>query len=174
MRDEPELKRSIAHLTSGTQPGCLMDLSLVRAVGMVDVHLQYIMDRDLLLRLARIKRAVYIPYATVMQRVVPKVKSVQLNRERATERLRMAKKIFNHPDLPMELRALKRISFASAHRFAWDILGQGGFKKLAVYHLAMDCFYAPMRDWSLRKRLLRRIRNGRRRSIASRIISHES
>ena len=146
----PELTTAISTLQSGYQPGCLMDRQLAVEVGMVDENLHYIMDVDILLRIALVKTPVYISFPAVYLRVYPDIKSLQWNSQRAKERIYVANKIFSRTDLPGSIKRLKRQCLATAHRFAWRCYGEARMYPLALWHLLLDIFYSPRNGWGKR------------------------
>ena len=147
----PVLSTIITKLKAGCQPGCLMDRQIVVKTGMIDENLHYIMDVDVLSRIALEKPPVYIPFSVVYLRVYSDVKSLQWNSQRAKERIIVANKIFNHPDLSPFIRKLKRQSLATAHQFAWRGYIGAKMYTTALWHLLLDVFYSSGGGW--RKRL---------------------
>jgi glycosyltransferase involved in cell wall biosynthesis len=146
----PELATSISALKTGSQPTCLMDRELVIQAGRVDESLHYIMDIDLLLRIALIKRPIYINSPLSYVRIHPDTKSLRWNSQRAGERIYVANKIFSRNDLPSSIRKLKRKTLATAHRFAWRSYARAGMYGLAVRHLLLDIFFSSGRGWKQR------------------------
>ncbi len=151
----PALKESIAHLTGGMQPGCLMQRALVCEEGGIDENLHYIMDRDILLRLALQRPPLYIPQSVVFLREHADAKSFSWSAEQANERFLLAQKIFSRPVLPSEIRALQRTALAAAHRFAWKCYAKAGTRGQALRHLGMDILYSPSGGWSERRRIIK-------------------
>ncbi|MBN2455534.1 MAG: glycosyltransferase [Sedimentisphaerales bacterium] len=158
----PELTTAISTLQSGYQPGCLMDKQLAVEVGMVDESLHYIMDVDILLRIALVRRPIYISFPAVCLRVHPDTKSLEWNSQRANERIYVAKKIFNRTDLPGSIKKLKRQSFATAHQFAWRCFGEARMYSSALWHLLLDIFYSPRNGWKKRLANYKLLRFGNR------------
>jgi glycosyltransferase involved in cell wall biosynthesis len=158
----PELTTAISTLQSGYQPGCLMDRQLVVEVGMVDENLHYIMDIDILLRIALVRRPIYLSFPAVYIRVYPDIKSLQWNSQRAMGRLYVANKIFSRTDLPGSIKSLKRQSLATAHRFAWRCYGEARMYPLALWHLLLDIFYSPRKGWGKRLANYKILRFGNR------------
>ena len=113
-----DLNWSISHLKCACQPGSLMDRALAVELGMVDENLQYAMDLDLSLRLALVKPQIYIDSPVVYFRLHPESKSCSMTKERARDRLVIAKKLFAKKDLPSEIQKLKTAAFASGNLFA--------------------------------------------------------
>lgn len=146
----PELWTIVSELKAGCQPGCLMNRQIVVEIGMIDENLHYVMDVDVLSRIALGNPPVYIPFPVVYLRVYSGIKSLQWNAQRAKERLIVANKIFSHPDLPSSVRKLKRQSLVTAHQFAWQ--GYIGTKMYitALWHLLLDVFYSSGRGWANR------------------------
>lgn len=147
----PELPTILTKLKAGCQPGCLMDRQVLVDAGMVDENLHYIMDVDVLARIAFEKPPVYVPFPVVYLRVYSAVKSAQWNTQRARERLHVAKKLFERRHLPDSARDVKRQSFATAHQFAWWCYAKMRIYRLFLWHFILDVFYAGGRGW--RKRL---------------------
>jgi glycosyltransferase involved in cell wall biosynthesis len=147
----PELSTIITKLKAGCQPGCLMDRQVVVEAGMVDEKLHYIMDVDVLARIALEKPPVYIPFPVVYIRIYPDVKSAQWNAQRAKERLRIVRKLFECQHMSGSVRKMRRQSFATAHQFAWRCYAKMRVYRLFLWHFVLDVFYAGGRGW--RKRL---------------------
>jgi GT2 family glycosyltransferase len=154
-RVAPDLAASIAALAGGMQTGCLMRRALVVQEGNIDETLHYIMDRDILLRLALRGIPYYVARPVILLREYPHAKSFAWNADRAKERLLIAHKIFDRPDLPPSVRALKRTAFASAHRFAWECYAKAGKNTLVFWHLLLDLLYAPAGGWLHRRRIVK-------------------
>ena len=146
----PTLPTIVSDLKAGCQSGCLMDRNLVVKAGRISENLHYVMDVDLLLRIALENPPLYIPFPVVYLRVYSGIKSLQWNAQRARERIIVANKIFMHPDLPSSIGKLKRQSLATAHQFAWR--GYIGTKMYitALRHLLLDVFYSSGRGWANR------------------------
>jgi GT2 family glycosyltransferase len=152
----PERTQSVSNLTGGQQPGCLMDRDLVVEVGGVDENLHYVMDRDLTLRLELVKPPLYVNHPVIYLRIHSEAKSLLWDTQRAKERLIIARKIFRRRDLPPSVEALKKTSFATAHRFAWECYAAAGIEHLALWHLLLDIFYSPRGGWQARRAVLDR------------------
>ena len=146
----PALSTIITELKAGCQPGCLMNKQIVVKTGMIDENLHYIMDVDVLLRIALEKPPVYIPFSVVYLRVYSDVKSLQWNTQRAKERIIVANKIFNHPDLPDSIRKLRKQSFATANQFAWRSYAKASRYGLFVIHFLLDVYYSCGQGWGRR------------------------
>lgn len=146
----PDLAASISALKTGPQPTCLINRDLVIQAGKIDENLHYIMDIDLLLRIALIKKPIYINALLAYIRIHPDTKSLQWNSHRARERIYVANKIFSHSDLPSSIMKLKRRTFATAHRFAWRSYARAGMYGLTIWHLLLDIFLSPVRGWKQR------------------------
>ena len=147
----PELTTAISTLQSGCQPGCLMDRELAVKVGMVDENLHYIMDVDILLRIALIKPPIYINLPANYVRIHPAIKSLKWNSQRAKERINIANKIFSNQDLPDSIRKLRKQTLVTAHQFAWLCYAKAKIYRFFLWHLLLDIFYSSGRGW--RKRL---------------------
>ncbi|MDD5063422.1 MAG: glycosyltransferase family 2 protein [Phycisphaerae bacterium] len=158
----PELTTAISMLKSGYQPGCLMDRQLAVEVGMVDESLHYIMDIDILLRIALVRRPVYIPFPAVYLRIHPEAKSTKWNSQRAKERIYLAGKIFSRSDLPDSIKKLKGQGLAAAHQFAWRCYGEARMYPVALWHLLLDIFYSPYNGWRRRFANYKLLRFGNR------------
>ena len=146
----PELTASVSALKTGCQPACLMDRNLVIQAGRVDENLHYIMDIDLLLRLALVKPPIRIDSPFVYVRAHPNTKSLQWNSQRAGERIYVAEKIFSRPDLPSSITKLRKRTLATAHRFAWRSCIRAGTYGSALWHLLLDIFFSPGSGWRQR------------------------
>ena len=146
----PELAESVSLLKTGCQPSCLLDRDLVIQTGGIDENLHYIMDIDLLLRIALIKPPIHIDSPLTYVRIHPDAKSLQWNVKRAKERIAIANKIFSRQDLPDSIRKLRMQSLATAHRFAWRCYGEAKMYRLALRHLLLDILYSPWRAWGKR------------------------
>jgi len=146
----PELNTMISSIKTGYQPGCLMNKDLVIKAGMVDQSLHYIMDVDILLRIALIKPPVHIDFCATCLRIHHNTKSLQWNPQRAKERIIVANKIFNRSDLPSSIKRLKKQTLATAHRFAWRCYGEAKMHRLALRHLLLDILYSPCSSWGKR------------------------
>jgi len=150
----PELTTAVSILQSGCQPGGLMDKDLVVKVGMLDENMHYVMDVDLLLRIALIKPPIFIDLPLSYVRIHPKIKSLEFNRQRAVERLVIANKIFADPNLPLPIKALRKKSLAFANEFAWQCYGKAQIYRLFLWHFLLDVFYAGGRGWKRRLNML--------------------
>ncbi|MDD5327099.1 MAG: glycosyltransferase family 2 protein [Phycisphaerae bacterium] len=146
----PELTASVSALKTGPQPACLMDRELVIQAGGVDENLHYIMDIDVLLRIALIKKPIYINSVLSYVRIHPDTKSLQWNSRRAKERIYVANKIFSSNDLPCSIIKLKRQTLATAHRFAWRSYARAGMYGFAAWHLLLDISFSPFYGWKQR------------------------
>lgn len=146
----PDLTALISALKTGPQPTCLMNRDLVVQIGKVDENLHYIMDIDLLLRIALIKNPIYIDSSLAYVRIHPHIKSLQWNSRRARERIYVANKIFSRNDLPSSIMKLKRRTLATAHRFAWRSYARAGMYGLTIWHLLLDIFFSSGRSWKQR------------------------
>jgi GT2 family glycosyltransferase len=146
----PELTASISALKTGSQPACLMNRDLVIQTGKVDENLHYIMDIDLLLRIALIKNPIYIDSPLTYIRIHPDTKSLQWNAQRARERIYVANKIFSYNDLPYSVMKLKKRTLATAHRFAWRSYARAGMYRLAIWHLLLDILFSSGCGWRQR------------------------
>jgi glycosyltransferase involved in cell wall biosynthesis len=109
----------IVTLSSGIQPGSLMDLELVIRVGGLDEELNYVMDADLGLRLALIKPPFSVNEPVVYFRTYSNSKTYLFSSRRAKERLLIARKLFKDNSMPTGYSKLKRKAFATAHEYAW-------------------------------------------------------
>jgi glycosyltransferase involved in cell wall biosynthesis len=154
-RFAPDLVSSIVTLTGGMQPGCLMRRDLVLEEGKIAENLHYVMDRDILLRLALRYPPFYVARPVVFLREYPDAKSFLWNANRAQERLIIARKIFRSQNLSPSITALKRSVFATAHRFAWECYAKAGMRVHAVWHVFMDILYLPGEGWNQRQRLMK-------------------
>ena len=154
----PSLETTFLKLKAGCQPGCLMDRNLVVQAGLLDENLHYVMDVDILLRVALIRPPIYIAKALNYVRLYHGVKSDHWNGQRARERLDIAEKIFNSRySLPTSVRKLKRKTFATAHKFAWRVHAKSGNYGGALWHFILDVFYSSGRGWRERLHKLRNI-----------------
>lgn len=151
----PDLHTSIASLTGAMQTGCLMRRDLVLNIGKIDETLHYIMDRDLVLRLALKAPPYYVAQSVVLLREHSEAKSLSWTPEQAQERFMIAEKIFAQQTLPDDIRMLKRQAYAAAHRFAWKCYGKSGKKISAAKHVTMDLYYAPLEGWTQRRRIVK-------------------
>lgn len=156
---KPELAKAVATLQTGCQPGCLMDKELVVKAGMLDENMHYIMDVDILLRVALIKPPLHISMPLVYVRIYPGIKSEQWNNQRAGERIRIANKIFSCPNRPESINKLRRQSLATAHQFAWLGSAKAGNFLFFLWHLFLDIFYSFGGDWRRRINALFHIPN---------------
>ena len=146
----PKLSVAISVLQAGSQPGCLMDRELVVTTGMMDENLCYIMDADIFLKIALIRPPIYINRPLSYVRVYPGIKSLQWNPQRAKERIVIAQKIFNRQHLSRPVRKLRRKSFATAYRFAWQCYVQAKMYRAALQYLLLDVFHSPAAGWGKR------------------------
>jgi glycosyltransferase involved in cell wall biosynthesis len=153
----PMLLRLVSDLKAGCQPGCLIDRQLLTQLGGVDEHLHYIMDVDILLRLALVKPFVRITKPVSYVRVYPGIKTIQWNEQRAKERLFLARKIFSRSDLSEAVRRVRRMSFASAHRFAWQCYAKMNRYGLFTIHFLLDVYYSCYRGWGRRIELIKEL-----------------
>jgi glycosyltransferase involved in cell wall biosynthesis len=146
----PVLTASVSALKTGSQPACLMDRKLVIQAGKVDENLHYIMDIDLLLRIALIKNPIYVDSPLTYVRIHPDTKSLRWNSQRARERIYVANKIFDRNGLPFSIMKLKRRTLATAHRFAWRSYARVGMYRLTIWHLLLDIFFSSGLGWRQR------------------------
>ena len=156
---EPELAEAVATLQTGYQPGCLMDKGLAVKAGMLDENMHYIMDVDILLRVALVRPPLHISTPLVYVRIYPEIKSGQWNNQRARERINIANRIFSCPALPASISRLRRQSLATAHQFAWLGSAKAGNRLLFLWHLFLDIFYSFGGDWRRRINTLFHIPN---------------
>lgn len=156
---EPELTEAVATLQTGYQPGCLMDKKLAVRAGMLDENMHYIMDVDILLRIALLRPPLHISTPLVYVRIYPEIKSKQWNNQRAGERINIANKIFRCHDLPESITRLKRQSLATAHQFAWLGSAKTGNYLRFLRHLFLDIFYSVGNNWRRRISALLHIPN---------------
>ncbi len=148
-----QLAWSVRTLKTGAQPGSLMDRALVMAVGGVNEELHYNMDTELSLKLALIRTPFYIKCPVVhFRRHVESKTAGWASARRATERLRIARKLFQRPDLPPEISALRPETLAAAHRFAWQCYIEAGAYPQALWHCLREMGYRP--TWPARRRTL--------------------
>lgn len=150
----PELASAVCNLKAGYQPGCLMDRELAVKVGMVGENLHYIMDVDLLLRIALVRPPLYVNASATYLRVYASNKSSQWNVQRARERINIAQNIFKSKNLPSPIRMMKRQTFVAAHQFAWLGCAKAGACRLFFWHLFLDLLYSSGRGWKKRINLL--------------------
>lgn len=146
----------VSNLKAGCQPGCLMNRSLVIEAGMVDEGLHYVMDLDLMLRIAFLKPPFYIDYPVVFYRQYPQTKSSAME-EKALERLIVARKVFSRRDLPRHIYKLKKQSFVTAHRFARKCYISAERYEDALWHLLCEIAHLPLRKWGTKRGLLFRL-----------------
>jgi glycosyltransferase involved in cell wall biosynthesis len=153
----PPLKSAVSNLKAGLQPGCLMNRLSVIDEGGCDEALHYVMDEDLLLRLSLKHAPLYVARPVVYFREHPEAKCSRFNAQRAGERVRMARNLFQNERLPAELFGLRRDAFASAHRHAWKIYAKAGMSFKTFFHLVLDILYAPLHHWKPRRKFLKRL-----------------
>jgi len=146
----PEVTSAISTLKSGCQPGCLISKELVVKAGMVDEKLHYVMDADVLLRIALVKPPIYVDFPVIYVRIHPDIKSLQWNVQRAKERIIIANKIFNLQDLPLSIKKLKRETLVTAHRFAWQCCLKAKNYRFFLWHFFLDILYSSGRKWRRR------------------------
>jgi glycosyltransferase involved in cell wall biosynthesis len=150
----PEVTTAFSTLHGGSQPGCLMDKELVTKVGGIDESVHYIMDVDMLLRLALVKPFVHITEPVSYVRAYPGIKSSQWTNQRAKERIHVARKLFAYRDVPDPVRKVRRQSFAAAHQFAWRCYAKAKNYRFFLWHFVLDVFYAGGRGWKKRLKML--------------------
>jgi glycosyltransferase involved in cell wall biosynthesis len=129
---KPKLTEAVVTLQTGYQPGCLMDRELVVEAGMLDENMHYIMDVDILLRVALVKPPIYISTPLVYVRI------------------NLANKIFDRSNLPVSISSLKRQSLVTAHQFAWLASAKAGNYLLFFWYLLLDIFYSFGGGWRRR------------------------
>jgi glycosyltransferase involved in cell wall biosynthesis len=150
----PERTKAFSSLCGGSQPGCLMDRELVTEVGGIDENVHYIMDVDILLRLALVKPFVHVIEPVSYVRVYPGIKSSQWTDQRAKERLHVARKLFGCRNMPDSVRKVRRQSFATAHQFAWWCYANAKNYRFFLWHFVLDVFYACGCGWKKRLSML--------------------
>ncbi len=141
----------ISNLKTYCQQGGLMDRELVMEIGMVDEDLHYVMDQDLVLRLALLKPLWYVDQPVVVYRIHAAAKT-SATAEKALERLILARKLFQNRYLPDHLTTLKRPAFATAHSFAKNCYTDAVMYHIALWHLLLECLYMPSGKWGQRKK----------------------
>ena len=160
---------SVSNLKCGGQPGCLMDRDLVVELGGVDENLHYAMDLDLTLKLALVRPPLYVDHPVVYFRVHPNSKSRSMYEMRAKDRLIIAQRLFDQPDLPPAIKILRRKAFATAHQFAWRSYAEVKMYRHASWHVLQDIFYSPRGNWGAKRAILykaaRQILSGFRRRV---------
>ena len=150
----PEITEAISTLQSGYQPGCLMDRDLAVEVGMINENLHYIMDVDILLQIALVKPPIYIDFLATYVRIYPTVKSLEWNRQRATERVNIADRIFSNKSLPNSIQKIRKETFVTAHQFAWLCYAKAKIYRCFLWHLFLDILYSSGKGWKKRLRIL--------------------
>jgi len=154
----PEITKAISTLKSGCQPGCLMDKDLVVKAGMLDENIHYVMDVDVLLRIALVRPPIYVDFPVIYVRIHPDIKSLQWNAQRAKERIIIANKIFNLQDLPLSIKKLRRETLVTAHQFAWQCCLKAKNHRFFLWHFFFDIFYSLGRKWRRRLGALNSVR----------------
>ncbi|WP_084456272.1 glycosyltransferase family 2 protein [Desulfogranum mediterraneum] len=147
----PDVGRSIATLKTGTQPGCLMDRDLVLQVGGLNEDLHFVMDIDLLLRLAILKPALYLHEKLVYYRYHSATKSHnEWPETRALERLSIARNLYAMPEA-QPYQSLRRDAMAQGHRYAADCFWMNGSPGKAIKHTLLDIAWSPFKHWDQRR-----------------------
>ena len=152
----PTIQTALSTLKAGTQPGCLMNKALVVELGGIDEELQYVMDVDILLRIALHKAPVYIPYPLVFYRVYPEIQSNQWNKQRAKERLRIVNNIYCDSSLlSATVKQNKKKALSAAHQFAWVCYAKTKNNCCLFFlHFFLDIYYSLGRGWVKRLKSL--------------------
>jgi glycosyltransferase involved in cell wall biosynthesis len=153
----PALEDAVSQLQAGSQPGCLIERDLILKAGMLDENLHYIMDVDILLRVALQKPPIHISKPLNFVRVYPGIKSLEWNPQRAKERIYLANKIFSIQILPDNIKKLKRQTMTTAHRFAWRCYIKAKIYSRFIWHFLLDIVYSPVSQWRGRLASLYRI-----------------
>lgn len=156
----PTPSQAVSVLQSGAQPGALMDTQRVRSLGGIRENLHYVMDVDILLRIAVLAAPVrtreYLSYV----RIYPEIKSNQWNIDRARERLAIADHLFKCHEMPSGLQKCRHSAFAHAHRFAWDGALRAKNPLHFIRHFICDLYYDRFyRGWRDRLQRLRSFLN---------------
>ncbi len=146
----------VSNLKTHCQPGSLMKRALVLEAGMVDEHLHYVMDQDLMLRLAFLGRPYYVDRPVMLFRQYPDGKS-SATKEKALERLIVTRKMFSRSDLPRHIYKLEKQSFVIAHRFARKCYIDAEHYEHALWHLLCEMIHLPPRKWLTKRGLLLRL-----------------
>ena len=147
----PDVGSSIANMKTGIQPGCLMDRDLVLQVGGLNEDLHFVMDIDLLLRLAVLKPALYLHEKLICYRYHSATKSHnEWPETRALERLCIARKLFAMPEA-RPYQSHRRDAMAQGHRYAADCFWMNGSPGKAIKHMLLDIAWSPFKHWDQRR-----------------------
>ncbi len=146
----PTSEEAVRTLKAGAQPGSLMKLDLVRQVGGIDESLHYIMDADILVRLAAQEPPIHLDRTLTFVRIYHNIKSNVWDRCRAGERLIVANKIFTNSQTADKFAPVRRRCYARAHRFAWTVHAKAKNYLQFGKHFFLDIYYSNGTDWQER------------------------
>jgi hypothetical protein len=151
----PRVEDSLVNIKPGMQPGCLMDMALVKKAGGMDETMHFVMDADILLKLSVIKPPLYVHERLVLCRYHKATKSHnQWPPSRIDEKIRLVKNIFAMGESSKYL-GCRRGMMSSAYRYAAECCGMNdNYIGLAKY-LLLDMLNSPFKGWSLRRNVIR-------------------
>jgi glycosyltransferase involved in cell wall biosynthesis len=131
------------------QPAVFIHRSILDEVGLLNEDLHYVMDLEYWLRIGLHYPAVYLDTPLAALRLHQEAKSIASFGKFSSELTTIIKALFERPDLPENIRELKRDSIARANLLAADMNFWSGDLRLAR-HFAM-------KSWRLKPLRLRRL-----------------
>ncbi|MCL0087918.1 glycosyltransferase [Dehalococcoidia bacterium] len=132
---EFDVKEMICGRNSVPQPATFFRRAILDEIGYLDSDLHMAMDFDYWIRIGLKFRAKYIPQVMANFRMCPRTKSVSEGYKFGPERLYITDKTFSNPELPEELKSLRRQAFSCAHFHIGLSYCYQGQTKQAIKHV---------------------------------------
>jgi glycosyltransferase involved in cell wall biosynthesis len=131
---EFDLKKMLCSYNHVPQPTVFFRREVVDQVGYLDNDLHLAMDLDYWIRISLKFRIEHIAQTLATMRMYPEAKFVAQYYEAVYECLHILKKFFSNPELPKEIRALKRVAYGAVHlRGGIDLYSAGQRGKALKY-----------------------------------------
>jgi len=147
---EFDIKEMICGRGSVPQPATFFRRAVLDEIGYLDSDLYMAMDFDYWIRIGLKFKAKYIPQLIANFRRCPGTKSVSEAYKFGPEHLYIIDKTFANPELPEELKSLRRQAFSCAHLVAGRCYHFQRQMKLARKHLIKSIMLYPpnlVRPW---------------------------
>jgi glycosyltransferase involved in cell wall biosynthesis len=140
---EFDLKKMLYHENNVPQPTVFFKRAVLKEVGYLDTNLHMAMDFDFWIRISLKLKIGYIHRLLANFRMYPGTKTVSKGYMTGSEHLYILDKTFANPELPKEVRAVKRLAYSYAHLSA----GIGNYSqrqmKQAQKHLIKSVILYP-------------------------------
>lgn len=122
---EFDLAEMLCNRGGVAQPAAFLRRALLDEVGYLDTNLHLAMDFDLWIRIGLRFKVKYIPQLLANFRMCPGTKSVDQAYKSGHDHLYILNKLFSAPELPEEVRALKR----RAYSYTYSRIGAGYYSQ---------------------------------------------